>query len=93
MDDILISHQNETILHEILAQSLHTLPARHSPPRVITPYYDLVSKIIGQGRLQCVQLVGQEQALLQSHFLRNNKIGFGSFQKSGRRHWLISLGS
>jgi hypothetical protein len=27
MDDILICHQNETILHEILAQLLHTLPA------------------------------------------------------------------
>jgi hypothetical protein len=27
MDDILICHQNETILHEILAQLLHTLSA------------------------------------------------------------------
>jgi hypothetical protein len=41
----------------------------HSPSRVITPYSDLVARIIGEGRLRCVQFVGQEQALLQSHFL------------------------
>jgi hypothetical protein len=32
----------------------------HSPSRVITPYYDLVARIIGQGCLRCVWLVGQE---------------------------------
>jgi hypothetical protein len=60
-------------------QWLHLL---HSPAKVITPYHNMVAKLVAMGHFHTVQLLELEP----SHLPRNNKFGYGTLMPCDKMH-------
>jgi hypothetical protein len=71
-----------------IAGVLEWLHLGHSPAKVLTPYHELVARLIAT-TFVVVNCWGMSPGTLWSHFQKMNSIGYGNFQTYGSLHWLI----
>jgi hypothetical protein len=62
---------------------LHLL---HSPARVITPYHNMVAKLIAMVCFCTVQLLGLELSLIAVPFTKEQQLGCGALTPCGNMH-------
>jgi hypothetical protein len=73
----------------LLQGVLEWLHLGHSPAKFLTPYHELVARLMAKGHTHCCELLGHEPSNIIVPFSKDQRIGYGNFKTYGSLHWLI----